>query len=84
MKYKNIVDVHTHSIHSFDGNDSVEALCLAAIEKGAERIRNIKQEPAVLAQAKEEQAEVQASEKQEKKAVDKDVLIRQILEEYMA
>ena len=56
----------------------------AAIEKGAERIRNIKQEPAVLAQAKEEQAEVQASEKQEKKAVDKDVLIRQILEEYMA
>ena len=35
MKYKNIVDVHTHSIHSFDGNDSVEALCLAAIEKGA-------------------------------------------------
>lgn len=35
MKYKNIVDVHTHSIHSFDGNDSVEALCLAAIEMGA-------------------------------------------------
>lgn len=35
MKYKNIIDVHTHSIHSFDGNDSVEALCLAAIEKGA-------------------------------------------------
>ena len=38
MEYKNIVDVHTHSIHSFDGNDSVESLCLSAIEKGAKVI----------------------------------------------
>ena len=38
MKYENIVDVHTHSIHSFDGNDSVEELCKSAIEKGAKVI----------------------------------------------
>ena len=38
MEYKNIVDVHTHSIHSFDGNDSVESLCLSAIEKGSKVI----------------------------------------------
>lgn len=38
MKYENIVDVHTHSIHSFDGNDPVEELCQSAIEKGAKVI----------------------------------------------
>lgn len=35
MKYKNIVDIHTHSIHSFDGNDSCMALCESALQKGA-------------------------------------------------
>lgn len=34
MKYKNITDIHTHSIHSFDGNDPCSALCESAIEKG--------------------------------------------------
>lgn len=38
VKYENIVDIHTHSIHSFDGNDPVEELCQSAIEKGAKVI----------------------------------------------
>ena len=35
MKYSNIFDSHTHSIHSFDGNHSCNALCDGAIEHGA-------------------------------------------------
>ena len=35
MKYENIIDLHTHSIVSFDGHDSCTALCQSAIEKGA-------------------------------------------------
>lgn len=34
MNYSNIVDLHTHSIFSFDGNDSCEELCRSAIRKG--------------------------------------------------
>lgn len=34
MNFSNIVDLHTHSIFSFDGNDSCEKLCQSAIEKG--------------------------------------------------
>lgn len=34
LKYKNITDMHTHSIHSFDGNDSCLALCDSAYQKG--------------------------------------------------
>ena len=34
MKFNNIVDLHTHSIFSFDGNDSCEKLCRSAIGKG--------------------------------------------------
>lgn len=35
MKYKRISDMHTHSECSFDGNDTCDALCEKAIEKGA-------------------------------------------------
>ncbi|MGN0521267.1 MAG: PHP domain-containing protein, partial [Eubacterium sp.] len=35
MKYTNIVDMHTHSDHSFDGNDSCIELCENAISNGA-------------------------------------------------
>lgn len=35
MKYTNIFDSHTHSIHSFDGNHSCAALCDGAIQHGA-------------------------------------------------
>ncbi len=35
MKYTNIVDMHTHSDHSFDGNDSCMELCESAIHSGA-------------------------------------------------
>lgn len=35
MKYKNVYDMHTHSIHSFDGNDSCELLCTCAVSKNA-------------------------------------------------
>ncbi len=34
MKYKNFVDMHTHSDHSFDGNNSCMMLCESAVEKG--------------------------------------------------
>lgn len=34
MIYKNIYDMHTHSLYSFDANDSCESLCKAAKEKG--------------------------------------------------
>lgn len=34
MEYNNIVDLHTHSIFSFDGNDSCDALCKSAVKKG--------------------------------------------------
>lgn len=36
MIYKTTIDLHTHSIFSFDGNDSCDALCKSAIEKGAD------------------------------------------------
>lgn len=35
MAFNNIVDLHTHSIISFDGNDSCEELCSSAVAKGA-------------------------------------------------
>lgn len=35
MKYENIIDMHTHSDNSFDGNDSCIALCESALQKGA-------------------------------------------------
>ena len=35
MKNCNIYDMHTHSLHSFDGNDSCEALCKSAVRQGA-------------------------------------------------
>ena len=35
MSYSNIADLHTHSIFSFDGNDSCDELCKSAIDKGA-------------------------------------------------
>lgn len=38
MMYKNIYDLHTHSINSFDGNDSCEALCNSTINLGAKGI----------------------------------------------
>lgn len=38
MKYNNIADTHTHSIHSFDGNHPCRALCESAVEKGAKYI----------------------------------------------
>lgn len=38
MKYMNIYDTHTHSIHSFDGNHSVEKMCESAILIGAKGI----------------------------------------------
>lgn len=34
MNYSNIVDLHTHSIFSFDGNDTCDMLCESAVEKG--------------------------------------------------
>lgn len=34
MKYKNIFDTHTHSNHSFDGNDSCKELCESLMLKG--------------------------------------------------
>ncbi len=35
MEYYNIYDMHTHSLHSFDGHDSCEALCKSALGQGA-------------------------------------------------
>ncbi len=35
MEFKNLYDMHTHSIHSFDGNDSCEMLCKSAAAKNA-------------------------------------------------
>lgn len=35
FKFRNLADMHTHSIHSFDGNDSCLSLCTAAADKGA-------------------------------------------------
>lgn len=34
MNFKNITDSHTHSLHSFDGSDSVESLVESAVNKG--------------------------------------------------
>ncbi len=34
MTYRNIVDLHTHTEHSFDGHHTTDVLCRAAIEKG--------------------------------------------------
>ena len=36
LEYKKIADMHTHSIFSFDGNDSCDELCSSAAEKGIE------------------------------------------------
>lgn len=38
MGYKNIADMHTHSIHSFDGNDSCISLCESAVKKGIKAV----------------------------------------------
>lgn len=38
MKYENLYDMHTHSIHSFDGNHSISALCKSAVEMGGKGI----------------------------------------------
>lgn len=35
MEYKNIIDMHSHSSLSFDGNDSCALLCESAVKKGA-------------------------------------------------
>ena len=35
MKNCNIYDMHTHSLHSFDGNDSCNDLCESALAQGA-------------------------------------------------
>jgi histidinol-phosphatase (PHP family) len=35
MKYENIIDMHTHSVNSFDGSDSCIELCQSALDKGA-------------------------------------------------
>ena len=34
MKYKNIIDTHTHSDNSFDGNHSCMELCECVVKKG--------------------------------------------------
>jgi histidinol-phosphatase (PHP family) len=31
-------DLHTHSVHSLDGNDTIDAMCRAAIERGLQAI----------------------------------------------
>ena len=36
--FKNIVDMHTHSINSCDGNCSVDDLCRSAVERGVKTI----------------------------------------------
>lgn len=38
MNFSNIVDLHTHSIYSFDGNDPCEKMCQSAIEKGVKAL----------------------------------------------
>lgn len=38
MKYSNLYDMHTHSIHSFDGNHKISKLCESAVKKGAKGI----------------------------------------------
>lgn len=35
MNFKTVMDLHTHSNFSFDGNDSCDELCQAALKKGA-------------------------------------------------
>lgn len=35
MKYENIIDMHTHSVNSFDGNHTCTELCESALKKGA-------------------------------------------------
>lgn len=35
MKFTNLYDMHTHSIHSFDGNDKISALCESALKNKA-------------------------------------------------
>lgn len=35
MHYENLVDLHTHSDHSFDGKQSCMLLCETAVAKGA-------------------------------------------------
>lgn len=38
MKFKNFVDTHSHSIHSFDGEYRIEELLDSAIEKGIQTV----------------------------------------------
>lgn len=38
MKYSNFYDLHTHSIHSFDGNHSYNSMVQSAVEKGLKGI----------------------------------------------
>lgn len=38
MNYMNLYDMHTHSAHSFDGNDGCDLLCRAAVSKKAKGI----------------------------------------------
>lgn len=35
MEFKNLYDMHTHSEHSFDGNDSCRLICESAVNKNA-------------------------------------------------
>ena len=39
MSYINLADTHTHSIISFDGNDSCDELCKSAIEKNEQKLQ---------------------------------------------
>lgn len=38
MKYSNFYDLHTHSIHSFDGNHSMDLMIQSAVNKGLKGI----------------------------------------------
>ena len=38
LEFINLIDMHTHSVFSFDGNDSCEELCEGALKRGAKAI----------------------------------------------
>ena len=38
MKYENLYDLHTHSVHSFDGNHSCKKMCNEAVKLGLKGI----------------------------------------------
>ncbi len=38
MIFKNFVDMHTHTIHSFDGNYPIDELCEVSIERGIQAV----------------------------------------------